>query len=36
MRSFLREMLAAIKEGPRLYFSPALAAIKAIRKAARQ
>jgi hypothetical protein len=31
VKAFLREVFAAIKEGPSLYFAPVLAAIKAAR-----
>lgn len=32
MKEFLRELLAAMLEGPALYFAPVSAAIKAARK----
>lgn len=34
MKAFLLEVLAAIKEGPRLYFAPVLGAIKAANRSA--
>jgi hypothetical protein len=35
MKVFIREALAAMKDGPRLYFAPVAAALRAARSLAR-
>lgn len=35
MKAFMREVLAAMREGPRLYFAPLIAAIRAARSSMR-